>query len=128
MLFRSVLSRQRFSVLAESCVVGFEKFREPLSESQLNRRRAAKLSADQDALLLEWGYPYVFDAFRFHMTLSERIASNEQRLGLIDTARRWFAPVLSVPITVDEISVFRDPGDGGPFRRVASAKFGSPDY
>ena len=27
----------------------------------------------QDANLLRWGYPYVLEDFRFHMTLTERL-------------------------------------------------------
>jgi hypothetical protein len=33
-------------------------------------------------LLLEWGYPYVLDEFRFHMTLSDSIDSEAQRTAI----------------------------------------------
>jgi hypothetical protein len=41
-------------------------FRAPLSEGEEQRRLAAGLSARQRELLNRWGYPYVFDQFRFH--------------------------------------------------------------
>lgn len=59
--------------LASDCVRRFETFRAPLSDAELQRRRRARLSQHQEDLLMKWGYPYVFDEFRFHMTLTGRV-------------------------------------------------------
>ncbi|HET6522220.1 MAG TPA: DUF1045 domain-containing protein, partial [Geminicoccaceae bacterium] len=59
--------------LAADCVRAFDSFRAPSDAAELSRRRAAGLTARQDALLLAWGYPYVFEEFRFHLTLTERL-------------------------------------------------------
>ncbi|MEP7173693.1 MAG: DUF1045 domain-containing protein, partial [Aestuariivirga sp.] len=58
------------SVLAEFCVCAVDAFRTPANEAELKRRRAANLTPRQEFLLMRWGYPYVLDEFRFHMTLT----------------------------------------------------------
>lgn len=61
------------AALAQACVEAFEPFRALPRESELARRRAAGLTPRQDANLLRWGYPYVGEDFRFHMTLTGRL-------------------------------------------------------
>lgn len=61
------------SQLAAALVRGLDAFRAPHGEDELARRRANGLTPAQDALLLRWGYPFVMDEFRFHMTLSGRL-------------------------------------------------------
>ena len=63
--------------LAQACVETFEPFRAPLAEEELARRRAVPLSARQEANLERWGYPYVAEDFRFHMTLTARLFGAE---------------------------------------------------
>lgn len=48
----------------------FEPFRRPLSTADLERRKRQRLTTRQLDLLEKFGYPYVADEFRFHMTLS----------------------------------------------------------
>ena len=55
------------------CVRDFDGFRAPPSDADLARRRKAPLTPEQDARLVAWGYPYVFEDFRFHMTLTGAI-------------------------------------------------------
>lgn len=61
------------SDLAGATVAALDSFRAPPSEAELARRRKAGLTDRQEALLLRWGYPYVMDAFRFHLTLTGRL-------------------------------------------------------
>ena len=61
------------NALAAATVHAFEPFRAPLTEAELARRRAGGLSPEQDVLLLTWGYPYVMEAFRFHITLTGKL-------------------------------------------------------
>ncbi|MEN9060138.1 DUF1045 domain-containing protein [Ponticoccus litoralis] len=56
--------------IAATCVEALDEFRAPATEAELARRRAARLTPEQEALLSRWGYPYVMQAFRFHMTLT----------------------------------------------------------
>lgn len=57
--------------LAEACVVELDGFRAPLNPTDLARRRQTSLSLRQEEYLQRWGYPYVLEEFRFHLTLSE---------------------------------------------------------
>ena len=58
------------AALAGDAVRAFDPFRAPASDAELAKRRARGLSPAQEANLVAWGYPYVFDEFRFHITLS----------------------------------------------------------
>ena len=68
-------------------------FRAPLSEHDLARRRASGLTKRQDALMQLWGYPYVMEEFRFHVTLTGRLdtATIPQ---VRQAAMAWFGPAL----------------------------------
>lgn len=59
--------------LAARAVKELDIFRAPATDAELAKRRAARLSPAQDAHLVQWGYPYVLDEFRFHLTLSGRL-------------------------------------------------------
>lgn len=56
--------------LANDVVVSFDRFRAPLRDAEIAKRRPERLSEAQRQNLDRWGYPYVFDEFRFHMTLT----------------------------------------------------------
>jgi putative phosphonate metabolism protein len=91
--------------LADACVMHFDPLRKPLDDDELARRRAAGLSARQDALLLQWGYPYVLDQFRFHITLTDRLARDELE-RLQPWLTRYFSDALREPLTLDDICLF----------------------
>ncbi|MGN8134974.1 DUF1045 domain-containing protein [Paraburkholderia sp. 22099] len=83
------------------------------SAADLTRRLAAPLSERQRALLIEWGYPYVLDEFRFHMTLSGSLADIDERATLV----AWWqaqTPVLG-PLSIDHAAFFVEPAPGEPF-------------
>jgi putative phosphonate metabolism protein len=91
--------------LADACVERLDSFRMPPSNEELRRRRLANLSAEQDAMLLRWGYPYVFGTWFFHMTLTRRLSDAEKAV-VLPVAEAWFAPALSVSRRVEDICVF----------------------
>ncbi|HHZ09441.1 MAG TPA: DUF1045 domain-containing protein [Rhizobiales bacterium] len=99
---------------AASVVTTFDRFRAPITEAEIERRNPETLSAEQFRNLCRWGYPYVFDAFRFHMTLSGRVSGGDVprvRAALEEV----FEPVLSEPVVIDGLAVFVEPEAGGPF-------------
>lgn len=59
--------------LAAAVVQTLDQFRAPPSDAELAKRRKANLSARQDANLIKWGYPYVMEDFRFHLTLTGKM-------------------------------------------------------
>lgn len=74
------------------CVRDFDGFRAPMAEYDLVRRRKAGLTPHQDARLQQWGYPYIFDEFRFHMTLTSAIPDEEKRNTVMAQLRSIFEP------------------------------------
>jgi hypothetical protein len=106
-----------FVELAEACVREFDGFRRPPGEQELARRRKAQLSPAQLAHLARWGYPYVMEEWRFHMTLTgslEAAVFSELRPRLEDL----FAPHCREPLRVDSICLFEQPDEGEPFRAI----------
>jgi len=95
----------------------FEPFRAPLDARQ-RAARANGLSERQLELLDAYGYPYVFDEFRFHMTLTDRLAA-EDRDELQQAAQTWFGPILGETILLDRLVLYHEPESGKPFRRLA---------
>lgn len=65
------------NTLAATCVRDLDSFRAPLTPAELERRRKSHLSPTQERLLLHWGYPYVMEEFRFHLTLTGRLPRSE---------------------------------------------------
>ena len=108
----------RVDALAADCVQAFESFRAPLSPAELARRRASGLSPQQDRYLQEWGYPYVMEEFRFHMTLTERLPTAERAhwKAVLDA---HFAPVADRPLVLDGLSVFTQDSLDSPFQHLA---------
>ena len=101
--------------LAAQCVRKFDRFRAPLSEEERTRRNPDRLSFDQQQNLERWGYPFVFDEYRFHMTLTG-LLSNEERNRVLDLLNPFVEELGSEPFTLDSICIFGDPGQGKPFR------------
>jgi 2'-5' RNA ligase len=89
--FRLAEKSAEMQALHEDCVCEFDNFRALPTHAELERRRKAKLNDQQDRQLVEWGYPYIFDDFRFHMTLSGRIEDAAMRQAFLDAAMVFFA-------------------------------------
>lgn len=66
------------AALAGDVVEAFDEFRAPLNADDLARRRPETLPPRERSYLERWGYPYVFEAFRFHMTLTGRVAAERR--------------------------------------------------
>lgn len=106
--------------LAEAAVRELDGFRQPPSEDELARRRLSELTPSQERHLAEWGYPYVFGDFRFHMTLTERLPPSDiERFR--SAAEAHFAPVLAEPVAIDGLSLFTEASRGAAF--IATRQF-----
>jgi putative phosphonate metabolism protein len=91
--------------LAADCVSTFDSFRAPLTEADRARRKPSRLTPDQCAHLDRWGYPYVMDEFRFHMTLTGRVAAERREPLLAMLAERFAATGLKA-LAIDRIALF----------------------
>lgn len=96
--------------IAAACVQELDPFRAHPSAAELARRRSARLSTRQDALLVEWGYPYVMEEFRFHMTLTGRLPKDDipEWTKLVQT----HLPSLPEPFEVDQMALCGEREDG----------------
>jgi len=101
---------------AALCVRTFEPFRAPLSEADLERRRKSGLSPKLDSYMTSWGYPYIFDEFRFHMTLSNKLEDEGEATLLADAARTRFAAVTGKRRSCRHVALYTETERGAPFK------------
>ncbi len=99
---------------AGNCVKELDDFRAPPTDQELAKRRQAQLSANQEELLIKWGYPYVMDEFRFHLTLTDQL-NDEQMQSAHKMLQGSVSQISSLPFEISEICLFGDPGNGQPF-------------
>lgn len=100
--------------LANDVVVSFDRFRAPLRDAEIARRRPERLSEQQRHNLERWGYPYVFDEFRFHMTLTGPVEEKDQP-HVERILHDFFAPVLDETVEIANLALFVEPEPGAPF-------------
>lgn len=108
-------------MLAAACVTGLDDLRAPLSEADLARRHIEHLSVREQALLQLYGYPYVLERFKFHLTLSGPVTPHAaQRVQ-----QAVVAPVAQLneaaPLVLDRLCLFVESAPGQPFKRIADA-------
>ena len=109
--------------LAGEVVVAFDRFRAPLSDAEVKRRNPEALSPEEFRNLLQWGYPYVFESFRFHMTLTGRVGDADAP-RIIRAVEEHFGPVLEEPLEVASLALFVEPEHGAPFAVRSFHEFG----
>jgi len=111
---RPIEDAAQLSLLAAACVERFDNFRAPPDPAELEERRGAGLNAAQARLLEQWGYPWVFEEFRFHMTLTERLDPASRALW-----RRAIDPLVASacasPIFIDELALVEQEDRRSPF-------------
>jgi putative phosphonate metabolism protein len=100
--------------LADSCVADMDVYRAPASEDEQARRRRSPLTPAQDAMLVRWGYPYVFDTWFFHMTLTRRLSPEEKQFWQ-PAAEQFLASAVAAPRRATDICLFTQPGPRAPF-------------
>jgi putative phosphonate metabolism protein len=112
--------------LAADCVTAFDVFRAPLTDADRARRNPSKLTLTQRDHLDHWGYPYVMDDFRFHMTLTGRLGS-ERRESVLAMLRARFAELGLATLAIDRIVVFRQESTTSRFRIVGEWELRAAD-
>lgn len=104
------------TAFAAELVRGLDAFRAPPEPDELARRRAQGLTPRQEELLGLWGYPYVMEEFRFHITLTDALAPAEA--GPVRAAvQARLAPVIGRPARMADIAVFGE-DEAGLFHLV----------
>ncbi|MET4390605.1 putative phosphonate metabolism protein [Bradyrhizobium sp. F1.4.3] len=92
--------------LAADCTRDFDEFRAALSTEDRARRKPEKLGERQRDYLDRWGYPYVMEEFRFHMTLTGRLDA-ERRGPILEMLRARFAALDLNTLAIDRIALFK---------------------
>ena len=120
----------RIDALAMRCVAYFDTLRAAPTASELARRRLARLSARQEALLQRWGYPYTEEQFRFHMTLTDSLAGFSDKVthAVEQAAGTYFQPVLGLKdaterAAVDGLTIFKEAVPGAALQILARFPF-----
>lgn len=103
--------------LAARVVQVLDRHRAPLSPEERARRAPERLTQAQRDLLDRWGYPWVLDQFRFHMTLGCRLPDDEVR-AVIDALTPHLEPLLPDPHPIDALTLAGEDADG-QFHQIA---------
>ncbi len=111
----------RLSQFAQACVEQFDAMRAQISVADLARRRAEGLTPRQEQLLQRWGYPYVMQEWRFHMTLTGTLGARE-RAKLFPPLEKRVRHLNAEALSLDAICVFEQPARDLPF--LLSRRFG----
>lgn len=102
--------------LAADCVRAFDRLRAPLTDADRARRNPQRLTPRQRDYLERWGYPYVMEEFRFHMTLTGRL--DPARSSPLEMLRERFRGLAIGSLSVDRIALFRQDGSDQRFRII----------
>ncbi len=118
--FIAVIPKERsieLEQLAAGCVIALDAFRAPLTADDRARRNPDRLTQRQRDYLDRWGYPYVMEEFRFHMTLTGRI-DQPMRERVVSMLRRRFAATGLEMLAIDAIALFRQDDAESRFRII----------
>lgn len=110
--------------LAFDLVQAFEPFRASLSEVDKARRLQSPLTPAQHAYLEAYGYPYVGDAFRFHMTLTGSLPDGQVAPVRDALALAYTEAVPAGPVLIDRIAIFRQERRDARFTLIDSVLLG----
>jgi hypothetical protein len=109
------------NTVATACVVELDEYRQAATNAELARRRIG-LVRNQPALLLRWGYPYVLEELRFHLTLSDAV-SGVEATAMQAALDGYGAPHAREAVAFDSLCLFVEPTPGADFRLLARYGF-----
>ncbi len=102
---------------AADCVSAFDGFRTPMTSEDRARRNPSKLTPRQRDYLDRWGYPYVMEEFRFHMTLTGRL-EGPRREPIVAMLQDRFADLGIERLAIDRLVLFRQNDNGSRFHVI----------
>jgi putative phosphonate metabolism protein len=105
---------------ADACVTRLHGFAKPLSPADLARRRQSPLTPAQDQMLVQWGYPWVLDEFKFHLSLTGPLhqVTEAERQALTQAAQAHFETL--PPCRFGHMALFVEPKKGADFQWLHS--------
>ena len=97
--------------LGAKVVEATNDLRAPLTAAEIARRQTARLTGRQRDLFDLWGYPFVMEEFRFHLTLTSQLPRTlADDVAIILQAH--FAPVLPRPFMIEDLCLFGEDATG----------------
>jgi len=109
--------------LAAATVSHFDKFRARLTEDAIEKRRRRTLTPLQDELMLRWGYPYVMQEFKFHMTLTGSL-SHDKIVDIEQRANTIFRDFLGQALNINSLALLGEDEDSGRFHVLENLSLG----
>ena len=100
----------QLAAMAGAVVEGLDTFRARPTDADLARCRKSGLSPRQEALLTRWGYPYVKEEFRFHITLTGNLGREADAMA--ERLQAHFTPVLPQPFRVASLCLMGEDDTG----------------
>ncbi len=119
-----IRSSVQLESLAALCVRTFEGFRMPLSKEQMAHYLRNKLTVHQTQMLEHWGYPYVMEEFRFHISVTDRIDNDAERAAMMTTVQKMTIGVVNKPLIVSDVAVFYQSDREKPMELLQRFPFG----
>jgi Protein of unknown function (DUF1045) len=110
--------------LAAACVTAFDRFRAPMSAQERDGRTAG-LNEWQAGHLDRWGYPFVFEDFRLHLTLTGRLGADRHAVVLPYLRDRFAAAWGRRPVAIDRIALLRQDRPDARFLVIRHAAIGA---
>ena len=113
-----LIGSSALSKFAGKIVQDLDPLRAPLTAKDRARRNPDGLSENQRTLLDRWGYPYVLQEFRFHMTLTgpiqpERIQAIRE---FLEATFQSDVPNWRAPVSIDALTIFKQHDRTARFR------------
>jgi putative phosphonate metabolism protein len=97
--------------LAGEVVRVLDPYRATSTEAEIARRRPERLTPRQRDLLATYGYPYVMEELRFHLTLSGPLSDAEVPV-VTQAAAQHFAQTLPQPFRLGDLSLCGEDDQG----------------
>jgi len=113
----------QINTLASNIVKHFDHFRKPLSPEDRARRLQSPLTDRQIAYLDLYGYPYVHEEFRFHMTLTNSLHIEDREPALNCLHAMFETQIENKDIPINRLCVFRQDDTKSQFRIIHCAAF-----
>lgn len=120
---RPIQDENMLAQLAADCVQAFDDFRAPLTAADYQKRPDDSLTEQQRVLRQQWGYPYVLEEFRFHLTLTNKISDRVVQQELLEKLREDFAKI-QPPQMCKSLCLFSQPNRQTPFSQQQRFYFG----
>ena len=109
--------------LESRLVKAMSRHRRPPTAGEVARRGV--LTARQTELFKKWGYPFVLDEFRYHLTLGDpAIDPAEREFKIFELSELFDRSVLEGPLILDKLTLCLQESSDSPFVAVADVPLG----